>query len=87
MFNMAFPTNFIINVNSKEFSIRYGYNLLVVIYNAYFEVFTAVTTTQKTPFFNAYFVLQVMALSSGVYNAYFVLQVMALSSGVSCHMP
>jgi hypothetical protein len=36
MVNTVFPTHFIINVNSQEFSIRPGCNLLVIIYNAYF---------------------------------------------------
>jgi hypothetical protein len=36
MFNVVFPTHFIINVNSKEFNIRGGCNLFVIIYNVYF---------------------------------------------------
>jgi hypothetical protein len=36
MFSVVFPTHFIINVNFKEFNIRYGCNLLVIICNIYF---------------------------------------------------
>jgi hypothetical protein len=44
MMNMVFPTHFIINVNSKEFNIRYGCNLLVIIYNVYFVYWVIISS-------------------------------------------